>query len=171
MKVRELDEWLLLKSFPGPARNAKTDRHIIGGSLIAGHRCGGRPREIIVQDLSQNGVAGYSNIGQSQVETSNRSLIHLIVLSVAAVYLDYGGFVTVGIGIRSRATESLGPISGKSLDMFGVETMAERMGHDIVCHHPTMPGSSQSPHASRSADRFENSLHALMMINQHADSQ
>ena len=33
-------------------------RDIVGGLLIAGHRCHGRPGEIIVQDLSQNRVAG-----------------------------------------------------------------------------------------------------------------
>ena len=42
------------------------------------------------------------------------------MLPVAAVHLY---LVTVGIGIRGRATERLGPVGGESLDMLGVEAV------------------------------------------------
>ena len=52
------------------------------------------------------------------------------------MHLDDGGLVTIGIGIRGRAAECLGPVSGESLDMLGVEAVAERMGDHVPldCH-------------------------------------
>jgi hypothetical protein len=143
--------------------DAQAVRHIIGGLVVAGHRCHGRPDEIVVQHLSQNIVVGWSDIGQSQVEAGNRTAIHFIVLPVPAVDLDDGGFVTIGIGIRGRATECLGPISGESLDMLGVEAMAERMGHNVVGHHPLMPGASKTTQAVVATRCLEDSLHIPMM--------
>ena len=67
-------------------------------------------------------------------------------------------------GIRSRATEYLGPISGESLDMLGVEAMAERMGHDVVGHHPLMPGVSKTAQAVVATRCLEDSLHVPMTI-------
>jgi hypothetical protein len=122
--------------------DAEATRHIIGGLVIAGHRCCGRPGEVVMQHLSQRIVFRESDVGQSLVEAGNRSAIHFIVLPVPAVHLDDGGLVTIGIGIRGRATECLGPVSGESLDMLGVEAVAECMG-DYVGHHPTMPGVSK----------------------------
>jgi len=85
------------------------------------------------------------------------------VLPVPAVHLDDGGFVTIGIGIRGRATERLGPISGESLEMLRVEAMAERMRYDVVRHHPLMPGVSQTAQAFVVARCLEDSLHVPMM--------
>jgi hypothetical protein len=85
------------------------------------------------------------------------------VLPVPAVHLDDGGFVTIGIGVRSRATECLGPISGESLDMLGVEAMAERMGHDVVGHHPIVPRVSKMTQAFVATRCLEDSLHEPMM--------
>src|SRR5947209_17971572 len=79
------------------------------------------------------------------------------------MYLDDRGFVTIGIGIRTRATECLGPISGESLDMLRVEAMTERMGHDVVGHHPLMPGVSKTAQAVVATRRLEDSLHVAMM--------
>jgi hypothetical protein len=62
------------------------------------------------------------------------------VLPVAAVHLDDGGLVTIGAGIRAGAPECLGPVSGESLDMLGVEAVAERMGDHVVGHHSPVPG-------------------------------
>src|SRR5262249_29830092 len=93
------------------------------------------------------------------VEADNCTVIHFIVLSVSAVHLDYGGFVTIGIGIRCRATECLSPISGESLDMLRVEAMAERMGHNVVGHHPLMPGVSKTAQAVVATRCLEDSSH------------
>ena len=131
--------------------------------MIAGHRCRGRPGEIVVQHLSQNIVVGESDIRQSQIEAGNCTAIHFIVLAVPAVHLDDRGFVTIGLGIRSRATECLGPISGESLNVLGVEAMAERMGHEVVGHHPLMPGVSKTAQAVVAAGCLEDSLHVPMM--------
>src|SRR5229473_2040134 len=85
------------------------------------------------------------------------------MLSVSAVHLDNGGLVTIEIGIRGRATECLSPVSGESLDMLGVEAVAERMGDLVVGHHPTMPGVGKTPQAVVATGRLEDSLHASMM--------
>jgi hypothetical protein len=143
--------------------DAEATRHIIGGLVIAGHRCCGRPGEVVMQHLSQRIVFRESDVGQSMVEADNRSAIHFIVLPVPAVHLDDGGLVTIGIGIRGRATECLGPVSGESLDMLGVEAVAECMGDDVVAHHPTMPGVGKTAQAVVPTSRLEDSLHASMM--------
>jgi len=67
-----------------------------------------------------------------------------MVLPVAAVHPDDGGLVAIGFGIRAWSTERLSPISGESLDMQGMETVAERMADFFVSHQATMPGSGQT---------------------------
>jgi hypothetical protein len=47
--------------------------------------------------------------------------------------------------------------------MLGVEAMAERMGHDVVCHHPIMPGVSKTAQPFVATRCLEDSLHAPMM--------
>jgi hypothetical protein len=49
---------LLLESVPGPVWDAQALRHILGGLVVAGHCCRGRPGEIVMQHLSQNIVVG-----------------------------------------------------------------------------------------------------------------
>src|SRR5882724_8866757 len=85
------------------------------------------------------------------------------MLPVAAVHLDDGGLVTIGVGIRAGATECLGPVSGESLDMLGVEAVAERMADHVVGHHPTMPGAGKTTQAVVATGGLENSLHASIM--------
>src|SRR5262249_47593971 len=75
------------------------------------------------------------------------------------MYLDDAGFVAIGIGIRSRATECLGPVSGESLNMLGMKAMAERMGHYVVGHHPLMPSVSKTNQAVVATRCLEDSLH------------
>ena len=82
---------------------------------------------------------------------------------VAAVHLDDGGLVTIGVGIRAGATECLGPVSSESLDMLGVEAVAERMADHVVGHHPTMPGAGKTLQSVVATRRFENSLHTSIM--------
>jgi len=45
---------------------------------------------------------------------------------------DDGSLVTMGIGIGTGATECLGPVSGESLDVLGVEAVAEGMADHVV---------------------------------------
>ena len=66
------------------------------------------------------------------------------------MHLDHGGLVTIGVGIHAGATECLGPVSGESLDVLGVEAVAEGMADHIVGHHPTMPGVGKALRFERS---------------------
>ena len=140
-------------------RDAQVVGHIISGAMVAGHRCRSGPGEVVVQHLSQNSIAGKSYIGQSLIETSNRASIHFLVLPVSAVHLDDGGFVAVGIGIRGRSTERLGPVSGKPLYMLGVEAMAEGMRDHFIGHRATMPSFGKTAETVASPRRLEDSLH------------
>ena len=56
---------------------------------------------------------------------------------------DDGGLVAIGLGIHAGSTECLGPIRGETLDILGMETVAERMADYFVGHRPTMPGSGK----------------------------
>jgi len=150
---------LLLESVPRPARDAEAVRNIIGGPVIAGHRCCGRPREVVVQHLSHRVVASQSNINKSLVEASNRPTVHFVVFSVAAVNLDHARLVAIAVRIPAGATECLGPVRSESLSMFGVKAVAERMRDHVIGHYSTMPGVGKTAHAVHSAGRFENRLH------------
>jgi hypothetical protein len=90
-------------------------------------------------------------------------VIHFIVLPVPTVHLDDGGLVTMGIGVRGRATECLGPVSGEPLDVLGVETVAECVGDYVVGHYAAMPGVGETTQAVVATCRLEDSLHAFMM--------
>src|SRR3974377_2106765 len=103
--------------------------------------------EVVVQHLSQRRVVGQSDVSQSLVEASDGAPIHLVVHPVTAVDPDDGGLVPIGLGIHAGSTECLGPIRGETLDMLGMETVAERMADYFVGHHPTMPGSGQAAQA------------------------
>jgi hypothetical protein len=118
-----------------------------------------------VQHWSERAVVGYPDISKSLVETNNRTAIHLCVFPIAAMYLDDGGLVPIRIGIHAGATECLSPVSGESLDMLGMEAVAERVADDFVGHHPTMPALGKTPHAVHSTRRFEDALHALYNDN------
>src|SRR5262249_14132949 len=150
-----------------PSRNAETVRHIVSGPVIAGHGCRCCPSEVVMQHLSQRRVVGHSGISQSLVEASDGAAIHLVVHPVAAVDSDDGGLVAIELGIHARSTERLGPIRGETLDMLGVETVAERMADDFVGHHPTMPSGSKTAQAFNTARCFEDSTHASMMTSVH----
>src|SRR5580704_1397182 len=85
------------------------------------------------------------------------------MFSVPAVHLDDAGLVAIGIRIRSRAAECLSPISRESLDMPGVEAVAERMGDNIVSHNPTVPGVGKTTQAVDAAGCREHSLHIAII--------
>ena len=93
-----------------------------------------------MQHLPQRLIAGQSDIGQSLIKAGDCAAIHLNVFSIPAVHFDDDGLVTVEIRICGRATEGLSPVSGESLDMLGVETMAKGVGDNLVGHYSMMPG-------------------------------
>src|SRR5215468_12379145 len=45
----------------------------------------------------------------------------------------------------------------------GVQAMAKRMGHNVVGHHPIMPGVSKAAKAFAATRCLEDSLHVPMM--------
>ena len=47
---------LYLKSVPRPVRDSEAVRHVIGGPVVARHRCRSRPGEVVVQHLSQSTI-------------------------------------------------------------------------------------------------------------------
>jgi len=79
------------------------------------------------------------------------------------VHLDDGSLVAIGVGIRARATERLGPVSRQSLDVLGVESVAERMTDHVVGHHPTMPCAGETLQSLVATCRIEDTLHRSMM--------
>src|SRR5262249_42141115 len=121
--------------------------------------------EVVVQHLSQRRVVGQSDVSQSLIEASDGAAIHLVVHPVAAVDPHDGGLVAIGRGIHAGSTECLGPIRGETLDMLGMETVAERMADYFVGHHPTMPGSGKTAQAVDAARCLEDSAHASMMTS------
>src|ERR1700744_5730322 len=85
------------------------------------------------------------------------------MLAVPTMHLDHNGLITEGIGVHGRAAECLSPVSGESLDMLWMKTMAERMSDNLVRHHSTVPGVGKSAQALDATHRVEESLHASMM--------
>jgi hypothetical protein len=118
-----------------------------------------------MQYLSQSIVFGKSDIGQSLVEAGDRATIHFIVFSVPTVHLDDGGFVAVGVGVRGRATESLGPVCGETFRVLRVEAVAERMGDDLVGHDPMMPCVGETAKTVATTCCLEDSLHSSMIAS------
>src|ERR1700722_3524661 len=85
------------------------------------------------------------------------------MLSVPTVHLDDDGLVTIQIGIHGRTAECLSPVSGESLDMLRVKTVAERMRDNVVRHHAAVPGVGKPTQAVNATHRVEESSHASMM--------
>ena len=56
------------QSVPGPVRDGEAVRHVVGGAVVAGHRGGGRPGEVVVQHLTEPVVAVEADVGQRLVE-------------------------------------------------------------------------------------------------------
>src|SRR5215472_16584592 len=136
---RSRSSGLSLQSVPRPVRDAEAAGHLISRLMVTCHRCRGRPGEVVVEHPSQSSVIGESGVNQSLVEASDRTAIHFVVLPVAAVHLDDSGFVTLGIGVCTGATECLRPVCSEALDMLRMETVAEGMTDHLVGHYPMVP--------------------------------
>src|SRR5580658_5841131 len=100
--------------------------------MVPGHGCRSCPREVVVQHLSQRTVVGQADVDQSLVEAGNGTAIDFGVRAVAAVHPDARGLLPIAVGIRAGATECLGPVRGESLDMLGVEAVAEGMPDYVI---------------------------------------
>ena len=107
------------ESAPRPMRDSQTVRHLVGRAVVAGH--GGRrcPLEVIVQHFAEPVVAAEADVDERLIETRDRSTVHLLVRTVAAVDPHNRGLVTVRLGIRRRATECLAPVPSEPLGVVG----------------------------------------------------
>jgi hypothetical protein len=121
--------------------------------------------------LAQSSVGGKSDISQRLIKAGNRAAVHFVMLSIPAVYLHDGSLITVRIGIHARTPQCLSPISSEPLDMLGIKPMAERMGDNLVGHHPTMPCVSKTPQTVDATRRLKDSLHALHDDNRPVSTQ
>src|SRR5262252_6895170 len=98
------------ESMPGPLRDVQTVRYILGRVVVMRHRGRGSPREVIVQDTSQPLVAREPDIFQRQIETRDRSLVHLLVQPVPAVNPHDRGLITTCVGIGVWPAKCLSPV-------------------------------------------------------------
>src|ERR1700689_1697290 len=85
------------------------------------------------------------------------------MLSLPTVHLHDNGLGTIEIRIHGRTAECLSPVSGESLDMLWVKTVAERMGDHLVRHHPTGPGVGKAARCVDAPPRAEEISYAPMM--------
>ena len=108
-----------------------------------------------MQHLAQPVVAGEADIFQRLIETGDRALVHLLVRAVAAVNADDRRLVTEGVRVGRWPTERLRPVRGKALGVLRMESVAERMAHHLVVHHPRMPRAGQAAEAVHPARGVE----------------
>jgi hypothetical protein len=127
--------------------------------VVARHRGGGCPREVIVQRSSEALVAIKSGILQSLIETCDRSLVHLLVRPVAAVNPHYGRLITILLGIRSWPTECFCPVRSQALCVLWMKSVAECMANDFILQHSRVPRMRQSQEPIETARSFINGLH------------
>ena len=85
------------ESVPRPLGYVQAVGHILCQVVVTRHRGRGRPREVIVQHLSEPLVGGEVDIFQRLIETSDRPLVHLLVRPVAAVNPHDRGFIAPGL--------------------------------------------------------------------------
>jgi len=124
--------------------DAKALGNIVSGMVVTSHgRCRG-PSEVVVKHPPKRHVFDESDVSHGLIEAGNRSAVHLLVPSVAAVHAHDRRLVAKGGGVGGRAAECLGLICSKSLAVSGVETMAERVADYRVIHNPAMPRIGQA---------------------------
>jgi hypothetical protein len=129
----------------------------------AGHGRSGRPGEVVVQHCPDRVVLGQCDVRHRLIEAGDRSPIHLLVRSVAAVDPHHRGLIAIDIGVGRRATECLGPVGGEALAVLGVETMAKRVADHLVCHHPGVPRHGKAEQALVATRGLVHSLHVPRM--------
>ena len=151
---------LVEKPSPRPARDAQAVRHIVRGAVIAGHRGGGRPGEVVVQRPSEPLVVGQANVCQRQVEASDRATVHLLVRAVATVHPHHRGLVTAGGRVGRRPPQRLRPVRSEPLGVLGVVAMAERVAHHLVRHHSLVPSSGKTQQPLSATGSLVDRLHA-----------
>jgi hypothetical protein len=132
-----------LQAVPRQARNGQSLGHIVGGLVVAPHGCPCRVSEVVVQYRPER-LGHDPHILQRLVEARDREAIHVHVRRVAALHPDDGGFVPIGLRVRRRTPEGLGPVAGESLGVLRMNAMAERMTDDRIAHDASVPGRREA---------------------------
>jgi hypothetical protein len=108
-------------------------------------------------------VLGEADVCQRLIEADDRSLVHLLVQTIAAMQPHHRGLVSIAVCKGRRTTQRLSPIGGEPLAVLGVEAVAERVADHLIGHHPGVPGVRQAKQTVSSARRVVNRLHVLKM--------
>ncbi|HTU26719.1 MAG TPA: hypothetical protein VMF30_15030, partial [Pirellulales bacterium] len=123
-----------------------------------------------MQYASERFVSRESDVVQRPIETGDRSPIHFVMGSVAAVHPNDEGLATEQVGVGRRPPERLGPICGQALGVLRVETMAESMVNYFVLEHPGVPRAGQAKERVFSTNGFVDSLHGSTMVSGKSES-
>jgi hypothetical protein len=96
------------KSVPRPSRDVQPVRDSVCGPVVSGHCGQGRPGEVVVQHLSAPVVAGETDVDQCLIKAGDRTTVHLLVRTVAAMQPHLRGFVAVAMtpGVRRLGASS-----------------------------------------------------------------
>ena len=112
-----------------------------------------------MQHLVQHGVRVDAHVPHGSVEAGDRTLVHVVVRTVAAVDPDHRGLVPEPLAVEGWAAQRLGPIRREAFGVIGMEPMAERVRDDVVRHDAGMPGLGQIEQARHAADGVEDGGH------------
>lgn len=121
----------------------QTVGHVVRRVVVAGHRGRGRPTEVVVERLTEALVAVQAGVCERLVEAEDGPAVHLLVRSVATVDPHDRGLVPEMRGVVGRSAECLDPIRGEAFGVLRVIAVAEGVVHDLVRHHPGVPGMGQ----------------------------
>jgi len=96
------------KSVPRPPRDVQPVRNSVCGPVVSGDRGQGRPGEVVVQHLSEPLVAGETDVDQCLIKAGDRTTVHLLVRTVAAMQPHLRGLVAVAMtpGVRRLGASS-----------------------------------------------------------------
>ena len=96
------------KSVPRPPRDVQPVRDSVCGPVVSGDRGQGRPGEVVVQHLSEPVVAGETDVDQCLIKAGDRTTVHLLVRTVAAMQPHLRGLVAVAMtpGVRRLGASS-----------------------------------------------------------------
>jgi len=111
-----------------------------------------------VQYASELLVAVKSGVLQGLIKTGDRSLVHFLVQSVAAVNPHDGRLITEAVRVRRWPTECLRPVCRQAFGVVGVVSVAERMANHFVLEHSRVPRVGQPLEPVETARGFKDRL-------------
>ena len=116
-----------------------------------------------MQRLPEGLVRREAAVLKGLIEAGNRSPIHLLMRSVAAMEPHDGGLVAKRARIERRSPKRLGPIRGQPSGVVGMEAVAEGVAHDFVGEDASVPRIGQTEEAILAARGFVHGTHPNRM--------